>query len=319
MDAPGVPKLGGLAGPRHRRALGEASSPSYSLAIAAATVKTAKGGAAPPRWGVGDGPPSRPATAGRGKVPEAIGFLVAGTAGGVAQTLVGHPFNTIKVRMQAGTFKGHSDEAIPETRGEATAKPTGLGTAPESTRGAGRGTGEATAVKGAVGAAPRPRLRRLPFLSAARPPLGALDCAKVSSASFKSHYTVWPKNKNQALIVGRISTSFPPYCLLLVGISKPAPVAFKGRMECPCRRTPRQNFSSRKSAWVAPVSCRGACFHVSQITLKEEGVRGFYRGVTPPLFGIGLINAVLFFGNEIAKDFLTPKEETTGTANLRAY
>eukprot|EP00920_Eleutheroschizon_duboscqi_P000391 GHVT01001140.1.p1 GENE.GHVT01001140.1~~GHVT01001140.1.p1 ORF type:complete len:234 (+),score=46.15 GHVT01001140.1:305-1006(+) len=233
MDAPGVPKLGGLAGPRHRRALGEASSPSYSLAIAAATVKTAKGGAAPPRWGVGDGPPSRPATAGRGKVPEAIGFLVAGTAGGVAQTLVGHPFNTIKVRMQAGTFKGHSDEAIPETRGEATAKPTGLGTAPESTRGAGRGTGEATAVKGAVGAAPRPRLRRLPFLSAARPPLGALDCAK--------------------------------------------------------------------------------------ITLKEEGVRGFYRGVTPPLFGIGLINAVLFFGNEIAKDFLTPKEETTGTANLRAY
>ncbi|CEM00014.1 unnamed protein product [Vitrella brassicaformis CCMP3155] len=40
------------------------------------------------------------------------------------------------------------------------------------------------------------------------------------------------------------------------------------------------------------------CF---KITVKEEGWRGLYKGITPPLLGIGLVNAVLFYAYETSK------------------
>ncbi|KAJ1656577.1 hypothetical protein IWQ61_003871 [Dispira simplex] len=37
--------------------------------------------------------------------------------------------------------------------------------------------------------------------------------------------------------------------------------------------------------------------HCTQLTLKEEGARGLYKGVTSPLAGIGICNAVVFSAN----------------------
>eukprot|EP00386_Alphamonas_edax_P001989 GDKI01005994.1.p1 GENE.GDKI01005994.1~~GDKI01005994.1.p1 ORF type:complete len:299 (-),score=90.42 GDKI01005994.1:26-922(-) len=41
--------------------------------------------------------------------------------------------------------------------------------------------------------------------------------------------------------------------------------------------------------------------HCFKLTVKEEGFMGLYKGITPPLFGIGMVNAVLFYSNEAAK------------------
>lgn len=47
-------------------------------------------------------------------------------------------------------------------------------------------------------------------------------------------------------------------------------------------------------------------------TIKEEGIRGFYRGVTPPLFLNGLYNALLFGLNQQMNNFVTPADHPKG-------
>lgn len=47
--------------------------------------------------------------------------------------------------------------------------------------------------------------------------------------------------------------------------------------------------------------------------IKEEGIRGFYKGVTPPLFLSGLFNSILFSLNQVMSNVMTPAGHTIGT------
>ena len=49
-----------------------------------------------------------------------------------------------------------------------------------------------------------------------------------------------------------------------------------------------------------------------QSTLKEEGIRGFYRGVTPPLCLNGMFNALLFGLNQQMNNIVTPADHPKG-------
>ncbi|KAG5466007.1 hypothetical protein CUR178_00724 [Leishmania enriettii] len=52
-------------------------------------------------------------------------------------------------------------------------------------------------------------------------------------------------------------------------------------------------------------------------TWKEEGIRGFYRGVTPQLFFCGLQNAVLFSLNQRMNDWMaSPQDDPSGPQPL---
>ena len=49
-------------------------------------------------------------------------------------------------------------------------------------------------------------------------------------------------------------------------------------------------------------------------TLAKEGVRGFYRGVTPPLCLCGLYNSILFSLNQFMTNLVTPHDHRSGAA-----
>lgn len=54
-----------------------------------------------------------------------------------------------------------------------------------------------------------------------------------------------------------------------------------------------------------------------RLTLKEEGVRGLFKGVTSPIAGVSAVNAVLFFGYGTAKRFF--KKRHTEKRKLNSY
>ncbi|ORC85528.1 putative mitochondrial carrier protein [Trypanosoma theileri] len=49
-----------------------------------------------------------------------------------------------------------------------------------------------------------------------------------------------------------------------------------------------------------------SCFHS---TWRSEGIRGFYRGLTPPLMMGGIYNSILFSVNQFMMNLLTPEGE----------
>ncbi|KAH9578076.1 Mitochondrial substrate/solute carrier [Trypanosoma melophagium] len=53
-----------------------------------------------------------------------------------------------------------------------------------------------------------------------------------------------------------------------------------------------------------------SCFHS---TLRSEGIRGFYRGLTPPLMMGGIYNSILFSVNQFMMNLLTPEGENVNT------
>ncbi|KAJ1970768.1 hypothetical protein H4R35_005669 [Dimargaris xerosporica] len=59
--------------------------------------------------------------------------------------------------------------------------------------------------------------------------------------------------------------------------------------------------------------------HCFQLTLKEEGARGLYKGVTSPLAGIGICNAVVFAANGYFRRLLQGPDATSNPLSLGQY
>ena len=50
-------------------------------------------------------------------------------------------------------------------------------------------------------------------------------------------------------------------------------------------------------------------------TLKNEGVRGFYKGMAPPFFTVPIINSIIFASYEFSKRLMHVKSEKDFTFN----
>jgi solute carrier family 25 carnitine/acylcarnitine transporter 20/29 len=80
---------------------------------------------------------------------------------------------------------------------------------------------------------------------------------------------------------------------------------------------PANTLKSRLQMQPTPPIYNGAA-HCFTVMLREEGYRGFYRGMASPIVGVGFVNAVVFFCNEETKRLIVTARgySSVGQLNL---